>query len=259
MTKKTNLQRKITAIVLALVTVFSMIPATDVSAAEVISSTYYGGGAIADHTYTVYSSTSWTNAIGTLYYNEGYTVLMQDQPMGYLWIEYSTPSGPKRGYIQVPVDDAAARGDAVAQVAVNSTVYYGRPDYSGTYGPYQVAGYVYSGEFVAIWAKEDDWAYIEYNISGGKRKRGYVKYSNLTVYNRPGIYPDFPSSNVPWVEYQSGRQYVYSGPTSMYPTIGYVENENVTVFDQYWQDGDTFVKYIEYSTSSGTKSGFLLY
>ena len=257
MKKVQTLKRSFLALVLAIVSIVTIFPTGTIKAAEVSSNTYYGGGEIADKNYTVYSSPNWSTAIGSIYYNEGYTVLVQDRPAGYLWIEYSTSKGAKRGYIKVPVDDAAARSDAVAQVAVNSTVYYGRTDHGGTYGQYQSAGTVYAGEFVAIWAKNDDWAYIEYNTTSG-RKRGYVKYSNLTVFNRPGIYPDIYPCKVGRADYKSGRQYVYSGPTTLYTQVGWVENENVTVLDDD-NIGGHYVQYVEYSSGSGTKSGFLIY
>lgn len=257
MQKNKKLRRKLITLVLAIVTIISVMPGNMAFAAEISSNQYYGGWQIADKNYTVYSSTQWTNAIGTIFKDEGFTILMQDYPSGYLWVEYSTSSGAKRGYIKVPIDDAVARGDAVAQVAVTSTVYYGRTDYSGTYGAYQSAGTVYAGEFVAIVAKNDDWAYIEYNTTVG-RKRGYVKYSNLTVYNRPGLYPDIYYYYDEISQYKSGRQYVYSGPTKMYAQVGWVENENVTVFYTGEMNGHNF-QYIEYSSGGQTKSGFLIY
>lgn len=194
---------------------------------------------------------------------EGFTVLMQMDPEGYLWVEYSTSNGAKRGYVQIPQDELGGRHDGVGKVTQNSTVYYGRTDKTGKYGSYQSTGTVYAGEIVAIIAKNDNWAYIEYNTNSG-RKRGYMAYSNLHVYNRPGIFPDFYNHNKAGTStHISGRRYVYAGPTSKYVQVGWVENEYVTVFDeecvmdgsnnQYWS------QYIEYQSGGQTKSGFLVF
>lgn len=257
MKKNKNLIRKFFAVALAIVSLVSPGTLITASAAEVYSDIYINGfNMIADHNYTVYSSPQFTSSIGTIFNNEGFTVLCPNRSSGYMWVEYNTSSGPKRGYISVPVDDDASMGQAVAQVAVTSTVYYGRTDRTGAYGSYQSAGTVYSGEFVVVLAKNDNWAYIEYNASNGYRKRGHVLYSNLTVYNRPGIYDDLYSCYTGRSEYVGGRLYVYSGPTTVYPQIGYVENENVRVL--YSEDhGQTCCMFIEYSASGQTKSGYI--
>ena len=256
MQKNKNWKRSFIALILTIVSIFSTTTANTVQAADVSSSQYIGGGEIADKNYTVYSSPQFTTAIGNIFYNEGYTVLMQNRPFGYLWIEYSTSSGPKRGYIKVYVDDAVGRADAVAQVAVTSTVYYGPVDHGGLYGQYHNAGAVNVGEFVAVLAKNDNWAYIEYNTTSG-RKRGYVYYSNLTVYNRPNIYPDIYPRYIDRPLYVSGRRYVYSGPTTLYTQVGWVENENVSVLRDLTVNGH-YCRYIEYSSGGQTKSGFII-
>lgn len=257
MKKGKKLLRKFFAIALALVSLISPGTLTTVSAAEVYSDTYINGfNMIADHNYTVYSTAQRTTAIGTIFTNEGFTVLCPNRSSGYMWVEYNTPSGPKRGYITVPVDDDASMGAAVAQVAVTSSVYYGRNDRAGAYGSYASAGTVYAGEFVAILAKNDDWAYIEYNAANGYRKRGHVQYSNLTVFNRPGLYDDLYSCYTGRSEYIGGRYYVYSGPTTAYPQIGYVENESVRV--RYTDDfGPICCMFIEYNAGGRTKSGYI--
>lgn len=252
-----NFMRKFLAIVLAIVTLVSPSTLLTTFAAEVDSNTYSGFCMIADKNYTVYSSPQFTSSIGTIFKDEGATVLAARRTSGYFWIEYNTPSGPKRGYIRVPIDDDASISQAVAQVAVSSTVYYGRTDRTGAYGSYQSAGTVYSGEFVVILAKNDDWAYIEYNASNGYRKRGHVKYSNLTVYNRAGLYADLYSCYTGRSEYVTGREYVYSGFTTAYPQVGYVENEYVRVL--YSEDyGQTCWMFIEYSAGGQTKSGYII-
>lgn len=257
MKKHKNLLRKFLAIALAIVSLVSPGALTTASAAEVDSDTYINGfNMIADHDYTVYSTPQLTSSIGKIFNNEGFTVLCPNRSSGYMWVEYNTKSGPKRGYISVPVDDDASMGQAVAQVVVTSTVYYGRTDRNGSYGAYKDAGTVYAGEFVAILAKNDNWAYIEYNAANGLRKRGHVVYSNLTVFNRPGLYDDLYSCYTGRSEYIGGRKYVYSGPTTSYAQVGYVENESVTV--RYTEDeGQTCCMFIEYNAGGRTKSGYI--
>lgn len=187
---------------------------------------------------------------------------MQDRPDGNLWVEYSTSNGAKRGYIKVPADENLYRGDGLGKVKTSSTVYYGRTDKKGKYGSYQSAGSVSAGEMVAILAKNDDWAYIEYNTNSG-RKRGYMKYSNLKVYNRPGVFDDLYCYNKETTKKITGKKYVYSGPTSLYTQVGYVENEEVKVFqDLYVYDNNNKghkSQYIEYESGGKTKSGFLVF
>lgn len=77
--------------------------------------------------------------------------------------------------------------------------------------------------------------------------RGHVKYSNLTVYNRPGLYYDLYSCKTGWEDSIGERHYVYSGPTTAYPQIGYVENETVRVLDRGWLENETECCFIEYS------------
>lgn len=258
MKKNKKVIRKFLAIALAIVSLVSPSTLLTTSAAEVSSNIYNNGFCmIADKNYTVYLTTEFTSTVGTIFKDEGFTVLCPSRSSGYLWVEYNTPSTPKRGYIRVPVDDDASMRQAVAQVAVTSTVYYGRTDRIGAYGSYGSAGTVYSGEFVAIIAKNDDWAYIEYNAANGYRKRGHVKYSNLTVYNRPGIYNDLYSCNSASIYPITGRIYVYSGPTTAYPQVGYVENEVVMVLDT-WDYEQTCYMFIEYGAGGKTKSGYIM-
>lgn len=256
-----NWTRKLIALALAIVSAVTLVVPMAVQAAE---NSYYGGNAIAWKNFDVYSTSSCTNKIGEIYKFEGFTILLQNAPEGWLWVEYSTSSGAKQGYVSIPQDEWGGRTDGLAKVNVTSTVYYGRTDQNGSYGSYQTAGTVYAGEMVAILAKNDNWAYIEYNTTAG-RKRGYVSYSNLYVYNRPDVLPDFHNHDVEGEEhYVTGRKYVYSGPTSLYSQVGWVENENVMYFgpgecvmDEY--NNCYWSQYIEYESGGQTKSGFLVF
>lgn len=257
---KNKFTRRFVALALAIVTFTTLLGPMTVHADE---NYYYGGQEIAWQNFTVYSTSSFTNSIGTIYQYEGFTVLLQEAPSGYLWVEYSTSTGPKRGYISIPQDEWPPRTDGLGYVTTTSTVYYGRTDETGSYGTYKTAGTVYPGEVVTIIAKNDNWAYIEYNTTSG-RKRGYMAYSNLSIYNRPNYFNDFYTYNSSGTqEYISGRQYVYSGPTSLYTQVGYVENEYVTRFGYRTvldaNNNTHLSKYIEYESGGQTKSGFIVF
>mgnify|MGYP000030096545 CR=1 FL=1 len=254
--------RKLIALALAIISTVTLVIPMRAQAAEYIN--YYGGCEIARENLNVYSTSDCTYKIGTIYKYEGYTVLLKNSPEDYMWVEYSTPSGTKRGYVSVPRDEGEIRKDGLAKVNATSTVYYGRTDTTGKYGSYQSTGTVYAGELVAIIAKNDNWAYIEYNTTAG-RKRGYMLYSNLEVYNRPEIFPDFYNYNKTGTSmYVSGRTYVYSGPTSLFAQVGWVENEYVTKFSNvavvYDENGNwMWSQYIEYQSGGQTKSGFIVF
>lgn len=258
MSRFKSFNRKAIALLIAIISVVSVLPIQTALATEVFSTEYCGRGEIAYKQYTVYSSNTFTNAIGTIYYNEGYTILSEDAPCGWAWVEYSTPNGAKRGYIQIPHDDNVSYMAAVARVETYTTVYYGRTDLSPTFGSYQTAGSVSAGEFVAILAKDDNWAYIEYNTKAG-RKRGYVPYTNLTIFNRPSLYHDLYIGHYDGeVQYKSGKLYVYSGPTTLYTQVGWIENENVIKYNSGTVNGH-YYEYIEYSSGGKTKSGYLVF
>lgn len=253
MKKILRAKRRFLSIVLIAITMLTIIPTNPVHAAE----QYYGGQEIAWQTFPVYDSISFTNRIGTIYKFEGFTVLLQNAPAGYLWVEYSTSNGAKRGYIQIPNDEWGGRGDGLAKVTTSSTIYYGPSNWNN----YQRAGSVSAGETVTILAKNDDWVYVEYNTNKG-RKRGYMSYSNLSVYNRPSSFDDLYMYNTAFdLIYKSGRHTVYSGPTSLYSVVGYVENEYVMQYANYsvWNGGDS--QYIEYyvNGTNELKSGFIVF
>lgn len=247
MKKMFTFKKRLMSLVLTLMTVMSVIPAATVNAAE----NYNGGWAMADQTISVYSDVSCTTKIGTIYQHEGFTMLNN---LGYnkAYVEYSTSSGAKRGYVSGGY--GYMNPSCVAVVTTSSTLYYGNNT-----GTYQVAGTVYSGELVAVLAKNDNWVYVEYNTNSG-RKRGYMPFTNLSCYNRPGIFRDlYNFKNSGWSEYVSGTYNVRSGPSTQYPAVGTISNENVTILGSESTGGYTW-SYIEYTVngSSQKKSGFVL-
>lgn len=213
---------------------------------------YDGSWAYSYESQSVYSDYTGTNKIGTVYAYEGFTVLYHTA--GHPYIEYSTSNGAKRGYI-LGSSIAYMSPSCVAKVIRTSTLYYGNNT-----GVYQASGTVYSGEFVAVLAKNDNWVYVEYNTNSG-RKRGYMQYSNLECYNRPGVFEDlYMYGNSGYDQYVSGTYNVRSGPSTQYPIIGSISNESVLVLDSYSMDGVNEWAYIEYyvNGTSQKKSGFAL-
>lgn len=203
----------------------------------------------------VYSSPTMDLSNGSINYQEGITVFYSYTPSNYpnrtaYFIEYSTSSGPKRGYIMG--DIIPNSGSGVARVKSRGDLYYG-PNTSS----YGVAGTVFANETVTVIEKNGDWVCVEYNTTKG-RKRGYFSQGHLQLYRPSGYYyaeiPFFiygPTTNV-----IDARQNVHSGPSSAYPVIGYVENENVK---NYGYDGPNGCTFIQYNTSSGLKTGYLVH
>lgn len=258
MTKKISFKRFI-ALMLAVVTALAIFPTTSAMAAN--DEGYYGGQGYAWQNETVYEDSACTTRKGTIYQSEGYTILYKNWDNFY--VEYSTPSGPKRGYVKHEPGEypMGIYRSCVSKITANTTVYAG-PD-SSRYAP---LGTVYAGELVTVIGRNDyplgngyvgGWIYIEYNTNSG-RKRGYMIDVNNHMYSRPDAFPDFymwqNAGSDTWI---SGSKTVYAGPSNQYATIGSVSNENVTVLGwEYIKDGDWYT-YVEYNTSSGRKGGFI--
>ncbi|MCI8470455.1 MAG: hypothetical protein HFJ35_03035 [Clostridia bacterium] len=190
---------------------------------------------------------------GSIEKGEGITVFYSYTPINLpyrtaYYIEYSTASGPKRGYILESIHVCAKT--AIARVNSNANLYYGTSSSS-----YAVAGTVFTNEYVTVLAKNDDWVYIEYNTNSG-RKRGYFSQGYLYFFKTGFEYNDLYNYHyVPDTIEIGTRRNVYAGPTSAYPIIGYVENESVRC---YLNVGYNDYRMIEYKTSSGlSKTGFI--
>lgn len=215
--------------VLAVISVVTLLP---MSAFAANNEGYDGGQGYAWRgNETVYDSRSFTNRIGTIYQFEGYTIINKYEDCFY--VEYSTSSGAKRGYVRHPIDENAMgiTRSAVAKVLVNSTIYAG-PNPSVNVA----LGSVSAGELVTIIRKNlvdgREWVFVEYNTTSG-RKRGHMLFNNLHGYLEPYRYADlFSYHNAGYDKYISGRMTVYGGPSDQYAVIGYVENENVTVYGE---------------------------
>lgn len=201
-----------------------------------------------------------TATVGTLYKHEGCTMIFHydfsENGKSYhvAYVEYSTSSGTKRGYVYnqyliFPFDTC------VGVVNTNINVY-GGPSESA----YDSIGSLGSLEFVSILAKEGDNIYVEYNTASG-RKRGYIKYSQVTAYNRPATFPDFYKNGVA-AHIIPQRCIVRGGPNSNYAELGAVNNEDVICFNTNRPGDEYGFEYtcIEYSvTSTGKKKrGYVL-
>lgn len=248
MTRKKNFTLRILGAMLVIAMILCIVPNPNVHAAT----GFDGGWGITNSTVPVYSNAAFSSQIGTIYSAEGFSVL--NHYGSYAYVEYSSPSGAKRGYIRW--NNASIKDPScVALVTRNSNLYYGNNT-----STYQVSGSVYAGEIVAVLAKNDDWVYVEYNTTSG-RKRGYMSYSNLDCYNRPGWFSDlcnYDNKGRDW--YVSGTYNVRSGPSTQYPAIGTVSNETVKYFDIETTGGYNEWHYIEYTVNgtSQKKSGFIL-
>lgn len=186
---------------------------------------YYGGYCYASTELDVRTCDEFnkTAPVGTLYLREGCTMIfhyqMSDKHVAY--IEYSSPNGTKRGYVYNQY--LVFPHDTCVGVVNSAATVYGSPNSDAA-----ELGALGSLEFVGILAKEGDVIHVEYNTNGG-RKRGYIKYSEITAYNRPASFPDFYSngtaSYVP-----NERITVYGGPNTNYAELGAVRNEDIINF-----------------------------
>lgn len=190
--------------------------------------------------------------VGSVYQGEGVTVLYDygysDPNKGYgiSYIEFSTASGTKRGYVYTDQLQAVSYPTSVARVIDTNSAYAG-PD-SG----YVKLGGAYYNEFVTVLAKNtgNDWVFVEYNTPSG-RKRGYMSYSKLHNYNHPGMYNDLAVNQ--GLRQASKELTVYGGPNNNNANIGSVfYQEVVSLFGE-----ENGYAYIEYSTTNGAKRGYV--
>lgn len=128
MSRKLLYCKRISVAILALVMMFTMFPALRANAAAMELGC--GGVEYAWEDLVIYDAPSRGNVIGKIFKNESFTILIQDAPAGYLWVDYSTSNGYKRGYVHIPNDEWGGRPGAPARVKNTSNVYYG-PTHTG--------------------------------------------------------------------------------------------------------------------------------
>lgn len=253
-------KKRFLSLVLAVMTVLTMVPVTPAMAASpedtatsyAATSTKWGGLRLAwDGPLTVYADANFQTKKGTIYQYEGYTVL--NVISGGFEVQYSNSKGAQHGYTKEWSAEYPCGQTGLAKIKNTTNVYFGT---STTVNP--VAGTVYAGEYVAFLAKNDDWAYIEYDTSSG-RKRGYIYYGHLNVIHRYDLLPDIYMHNNPGkTQYIDGTFTIYSGPSSKYAAIGSVSNENVTLIAKV-NVGGNYSVYIEYNVGNQRKSGFFVF
>ncbi len=202
--------------------------------------------------------------VGTVYAGEGVTVLYYNSQTAQ--IEYSGSGGAKRGYIPTSSLKYGGRygylygATDVGIVLTNSSTYY---DTNRAY----YAGSVNAGEYVVILSRANGWDYIEYNISGGQRKRAFVPSSSIDhQYGtaRTAHYQDK-------VEFSDGlfifftvnsTTRVYAGPNgSSYPDIGSVspsDNGSMAACAEFTDANGNRMYFIRYHGSTGAwKYGYI--
>lgn len=205
------------------------------------------------------STTVYTGPNSSLYatagsVSSGESVTVYNEVIGsYTYIEYSTSTGTKRGYVLTSRLVGRNIG-ALAYVFGNTNVFYG-PDAAN----YVTSGSISDSEYFIVLACEkpfgspEKWCHVEYNTSSG-RKRGYIKQD--TVIPRGSL------SSVSDIRVRRGNAFaiggltVYAGPSVYYATAGSISNGELvaTLNGEQSESGYT---YIEYNTSSGKKRGYV--
>lgn len=221
-----------------------------VVAANVPERSFTGFADVTNGELTVYTGPAGNYAAsGTVYAGEGVTKFNESTD-GYTFIEYSSSSGTKRGYVQSGQLAMRNRGVLAVVTTVPATVYAGPDD---TYFP---SGGVFEEEWVVILERDvssiypTKWYQIEYNAPSG-RKRGYVKQSCLTPVQSLDYVPELGTGT--GLALAQGDQIVYSGPGSGFATVGTIfANERVSTLIGY--HAESIYKYIEYNTGGGQSS-----
>lgn len=206
------------------------------------------GASTAQQNLTVYSGPNpYFATVGSISLNEMVnTIEGVSVESYYAFIEYNTTSGKKRGY--VVASSLQALPGSFATMLSTSDVYHG-PDSIN----YATVGSVGLDEGVQVLAMENNWFYIEY-FTSTNNKRGYVPYE--TINNADTIANTVPARIFTgFADVPNADVTVYMGPNTSYSTSGSISlNEGITKFNE--ASGD--YTYIEYSTSSGTKRGYIL-
>lgn len=197
---------------------------------------------------SVYAGTSSTTyaKIGSLSKNEHITVLITQDDDDYLFIEYSSSSGTKRGYVKT--SSVYVNPDsALAKMNCNSQTYSGPGQY------YFESGSVSLEEYVVVLEKNSSVALIEYNTKSG-RKTAYIPLSSLQILNHTAFIPPITIDSDYKDASMNSAANVYGGPDpDVYAIIGSVEiGEFVGVINS-----ENNMLYIQYYTSNGPKRGYL--
>lgn len=192
---------------------------------------------------TVYSCPNSNCAtIGSISADEGITVFSSIKDNGYTFVEYSTSSNTKRGFVSTSL--LKGYNDGVKGKASKDTnIYY-------TTKADLKLGSIYNEEYVIVLGTTGNYYYIEYNSPSG-RKRGYTAKTAINLYSSSGISNIATSGER--IKMQSA-QIVYSGPSSTYANVGSVsQNEYVVLIDK----GTRGWYLIDYSAAGTRKQGYV--
>lgn len=158
------------------------------------------------------------------------------------FIEYSTPSGTKRGYIRTS-DGAPQSNTILGKVKGDISTYTLPGD--------EASGSLYEEEYCVVLSIGQKYCSIEYNTAGG-RKIAYALKSSLTMIGDASKVPSVqdPGTSANMLENQA----VYGGPSPrIYASIGSVDaNEEISILHQ---EENYF--YIQYYTSTSYKRGYV--
>lgn len=245
-----KIKTRILCSILTLVSLLTIIPSATTMAAENYAD---GGWNQMQSTTTVVDSNGST--VGTVYAGEGVTVLYFSGSKAY--IEYSASNTAKRGFVNTSTFRYINKYNqtAVGKVITSSTTYYSP---STTY----YAGSVSPGEYVSVLCKSGSWAYVEYNVSGGLRKRAFMPASNIQYYSsniRSSFYHQVggPGLKVPI----SSNVTVYSGPNgntySQAGTIYADDNGKVFSYATFTDGSGRSMLYVSYPAGNSTKYGYI--
>lgn len=230
-----------------------------------VEDSFWGGYVMSNSTQRVYSCDDYSTKIdiGSVSANEGVTKLYgynatasNGQVYPVYFVEYSTSSGTKRGYIFYP-DFTEPIVTTVGRVTTNCNLVYGFFDAYNYWDGYSfgTSGSVYAGELVCVVAKNGNYMQIEYNTKQG-RKRGYISSSYVSMYNNSGLYfPDLPFF------YNGGSSAVFNYPTNIRsdPSDAYpiIDTQSGNLY--FFQDDLTFNNYkpIQYLSDGVIKSGYI--
>lgn len=246
---KKNIKKRILSLALSILAVLSIFPATTAMAAEDYST---GGWAQLRTQTTVVDKNGAT--VGTVYAGEGVTVFYISGNRAY--IEFSGKSTIKQGFVSLSNLRYGGHYNesCLGKVTTSSNTYYA-PNTN------HYAGSVSAGEHVAVIAKTSTWSYIEYNISGGFRKRAYVPTSSLYCYS-DDVRDYFYQDRIMPIDVEVDQELtVYAGPNpSTYPSIGKItsdDNGQVFAYAIYSSGTGSQMYYIGYPTTNGVKYGYI--
>ena len=210
-----------------------------------VANTFKGNNGVVYPQSAVYSNPNMTTeTIGTVFEFESVTQFTI-QENGFHFIEYSTPTGTKRGYVQS--SELIQKEGGLAVAPYGAEVYYTpRFEYK--------AGGVYADEYVAVIQSSGTTSYIEYNTEGG-RKRGYVTSGSLHFLDT-GDVPALPNYSEEFNKSISALT-VYFGPSDKYAQSESInEGEIVTRMASPALNTNAF-SFIQYSTADGFKRGYV--